>query len=620
MTTTATKKTPATERFAFLQRSILKPSPTNPRKDLGDPKAFEQLVESVRASGILQPLLVRPMDHGKPVAEHVFAESELSDFDSFELVFGHRRLSAAGVANLAAVPCIVRSLSDEEVLEAQIIENCQRTDMHPMDEAEAYHRLRKDFKHSVEQIAEMIGKSIAYIYATLKLCDLAPKVRDAFKAGKLSRSVALLIARIPDADVQDTATKNLLARASRFKEDGVSYRAAFDYIQREVLLRLKDAPFDTNDELLLPAAGACSSCPKKTGNEKLLWDDVKDKDLCTDGVCFKQKIDAAWTRTSTKAKDEGRTVLADNAAKKLFPYEHDRVPRSNSGYVALDAQCYADPKARKYSTLLKDAIKSGEVEVAIVRDPRGAPREVVAAKDVEAALKESGEKWARSSSGSGGGDSYRAQQRADDRKRKAARAVKGEVVARIVAAFEKRHGDGKLPGVLDVPLRFIARGLVAEVWHESRKHVVSRRGLEPKKTKHKYGGSTIDYSAPLEEIVETGKPAEVFGLVLELILSREINFEGDGSGDRLIPKAASFFNVDRAKVARELAEKSGANKQARKPPKKDAPKKDAKKDAKQSSVRAKGSKAAPAKASSKAGKGRGPLNPKARQEAAKAGA
>mgnify|MGYP001594862614 FL=1 len=105
----------------------LRPSPLNPRRRL-DPQAMKELTDSVRAHGILQPLLVRPVDGGK----------------KFEVVFGHRRLAAAKTAKLEDVPCAVRQLTDQEALEIGLIENLQREDVHPLDEADGYRKLMKE--------------------------------------------------------------------------------------------------------------------------------------------------------------------------------------------------------------------------------------------------------------------------------------------------------------------------------------------------------------------------------------------------------------------------------------------------------------------------------------------
>lgn len=153
--------------------SKLRESPTNPRRTFGD---LGELVKSIRRQGILQPLLARPTD------------------DGLELVFGHRRFRAAKAAGFKDVPVIVREMSSDEALEAQLVENLQREDIHPLEEAEGFNRLRAEFGHNADTIAERLGRSRASVFASLKLLDLSPPARKAFYAGRLTSSTALLVA------------------------------------------------------------------------------------------------------------------------------------------------------------------------------------------------------------------------------------------------------------------------------------------------------------------------------------------------------------------------------------------------------------------------------------------
>ena len=119
---------------------------------------MKELAESIRSQGVLSPLLVRPKDEA-----------------SFEIVFGARRYRAAQMAEAATVPVRIKNMTDAEVLEAQLIENLQRRDVHPMEEAEGLSALSlTEPKYTVEQIAAKMGKSPVYIATRLKLTELAP--------------------------------------------------------------------------------------------------------------------------------------------------------------------------------------------------------------------------------------------------------------------------------------------------------------------------------------------------------------------------------------------------------------------------------------------------------------
>lgn len=119
---------------------------------------------------------------------------------SFEVVAGERRFRAAGIAKLETIPCIVREFTNIEVIEIQAIENLQRDDLHPLEEAEGYAALVKKAGYDVAEIAKRIGKSHKYVYDRLKLLQLIPAVREVFLGGEISTGHAILIARLSTAD------------------------------------------------------------------------------------------------------------------------------------------------------------------------------------------------------------------------------------------------------------------------------------------------------------------------------------------------------------------------------------------------------------------------------------
>lgn len=153
----------ATE-YRDLPLTLLTESPTNPRR-IFEESALKELAETVRDKGVLSPLLVRPLSER-----------------SFVIVFGARRFRAAQMAEVATVPVRIKNMTNAEVLEAQLIENLQRRDVHPMEEAEGYKRLLTldEPKYSIEQIAAKVGKTPVYIAQRLKLTELCEDVVDAF--------------------------------------------------------------------------------------------------------------------------------------------------------------------------------------------------------------------------------------------------------------------------------------------------------------------------------------------------------------------------------------------------------------------------------------------------------
>lgn len=169
----------------------LTPSPTNPRKTF-DPVKLQELADSIASKGLLQPILVRPRRPGPPWTKDRDAH--------YEVVAGERRFRAAGLAQLETVPCIVQELTDVEVLEIQTIENLQRDDLHPLEEAEGYAALMKEAGYDVGQIAQRIGKSEKYVYDRLKLLQLIPALKQVFLEGEISAGHAILLARLSAAD------------------------------------------------------------------------------------------------------------------------------------------------------------------------------------------------------------------------------------------------------------------------------------------------------------------------------------------------------------------------------------------------------------------------------------
>lgn len=173
-----------------LPLAVVVVSKTNPRRSM-DKHALEELAGSIVRHGILQPLLVRPLPPTSQEGEEV---------ELFELVAGHRRLEAARLARLEEVPVMVRALSDIEVLEVQLVENLQRADLHPLEEAEGYRQLTAVAKYDVARIAEKIGRSPKYVYDRLKLLALTKEAKAAFLEDRITAGHAILLARLDPAD------------------------------------------------------------------------------------------------------------------------------------------------------------------------------------------------------------------------------------------------------------------------------------------------------------------------------------------------------------------------------------------------------------------------------------
>ncbi len=275
----------ATE-YRELPLSQLNESKTNPRRAF-DEAGLKELAASIRSQGVLSPLLIRPLTE-----------------NGFEIVAGARRYRAAQMAELSTVPVRIVHLSDAEALAAQLVENLIRAEIHPMEEAEGFARLLalEEPKYSIEQIAARVGKQPSFLASRMKLIDLVPVAVEAFYANEIGVGHALLLAKLP-ADQQQQALSACFKEVYNGEHKParilLPVRNLQFWIESNVLLELKDAPFDKRDGKLVPTAGSCADCSKRTGHNKLLFSDDlgKQGDRCVDPKCYQAKISAHVAKT-----------------------------------------------------------------------------------------------------------------------------------------------------------------------------------------------------------------------------------------------------------------------------------------------------------------------------------
>ena len=495
-------------------------SPTNPRRAFAA-AALDELADDIRRRGVLQPVLVRPMG------------------DRFELVFGARRFRACRLADRDTVPAMVRELGDEAVLEAQLVENAKRTDLHPLEEADAYRVLHEQHGHSIDELAAAVGKSASYVYQRLRFVALGPEAREAFLAGTLTPATALLVARVCNPKHQAKAVAEVLKQAGeswRVEEGGTLSRGAVGMIVRKYMLLLADAPFDRTRVDLVPAAGACTACPKRSGAQRELFEGDHDRsDHCLDPDCFASKKAAVVAEARAKAEAKGRTVLEPRAAKKLFD--------SYSGKLRTDGATYAQPsdEAPGGETWRKLLGKSTPVVVAI--DPKGKAHELV---DVKAAVEVAKEKGLKikapttPTTSSGGAHDWKAENEKRERECARRRAVIEHVVAAAVAKASKAQIDGAF-------LRRFAADLLATGGDD----VLRRRGwTAPTST-----GWRVEPAPDLTARVAALADGELRGLFVEFALPGDVWNDREYSTELLA--LAKDHSLDVKKLAREA--ETGAN-------------------------------------------------------------
>ena len=526
MTATATMPAAAGSSFPQIPIASIAESKTNPRKFFDK---VDELTASVREHGVLQPILVRPLAPGR-----------------YEIVAGARRFRAAKAAGLESIPAAVRELDARQTLEVQVIENLQRQDLSPLEEARGYELLHTRHTYSVDELAAKVGKSKAYVYARMKLCSLPKGAQQMLEEGAIDASRALLIARIPVPELAEKAAREIAYgewQATHKKKvdpdeaDPMPYRDAVDHVQRKYMLRLKDAPFQVADATLVPAAGACGACPKRTGNQRDLFGDVQSADVCTDPKCFRSKCDAWFERRAAEVEAKGGTVVEGKEAQRL---------RYNSKFVSLDNHCPQDPKNRNYRALLGKHVE--DLKPTLLRDDEGRTHEMFSAAEVAKALKAKGHDFAKRSGPAVASRENAALHKKDQAHRRrlaAARLARPELLAKAQQV-----------DVYDL-LRFVVERVGSRFGHEACKI------LDEREIPNTYGGLTKAGVAALGKV----EMPHLRALVIELLVGDRASSHYSSSYTDGWSAACELVGLDmkafEAQVPKAGAKKKAAGKKAK---------------------------------------------------------
>ena len=327
--------------FKLIPVGEIKVSLTNPRKHFDD-STLAELSESIKEHGVLQPILVRPippLDTSKV---------------KYELVCGERRFRASKLAGLTEIPAMVKELTHIEAFEAQILENLQREDVSPLDEARAFSSLMQ--KETIDWLASKINKSKKYVLDRIKLLDLCDYAMEALEIGVLPLGHAVLLSKIDKQKQEVILKKDFFyggikdLETNKWKDLSKchctkTHSQLKQIIQSEVMLSFDRVNFDLNDAELLPKAGACQTCPKRTINENLLFGDITESDMCTDNFCFKEKMKAQVLNNATKAiKELGCPVAM--VEKDQWSSHTARVKRDNG---KIESVRFNDEKTEQFT-------------------------------------------------------------------------------------------------------------------------------------------------------------------------------------------------------------------------------------------------------------------------------
>ena len=273
----------STGQYAPLKLAAMHSSPTNPRKTYPEAELIE-LANSIKTNGVINPITVRIAFGGE-----------------YEVVAGNRRYRAAIMAGLTEIPCIVRDLTDEQVLDMQIEENLHRQDVPPLEEAEAFQSLLESKRLTISELAGRLNKSESYVMRRLKLNELHEVYRPFVEAGALATTTAEVIASYPP-DTQKSLFKEISWESgdTRHFQDTRSVREKFKW---KACSELSKAMWPLDRADLQPGLQACTNCPKNTAIATLLFPDATDGARCTDKACWKVK-ETVWKAIALKEWEE----------------------------------------------------------------------------------------------------------------------------------------------------------------------------------------------------------------------------------------------------------------------------------------------------------------------------
>lgn len=319
----------------------------NPRKDFRS-ETLQELADSIRQVGVLQPICVRPKEGG------------------FEIVYGERRYWAAAMAGLKFIPALVRELSDAEAEDAAITENLQREDVTPREEAAAYKRALESGRHTIESLVGKFGKSEAYIRSRLKLCDLIDALAEQLDREEISVGVATEIAKY-DAEVQQEVYEEHFSDGCRLSWKNARIREIARRLYDRYMTRLDTYRFDKTE---------CHTCHHNTANQILFKDECAEGCAgCQNRSCMMRKNDEYLEQQALQLlKADPRTVLATVGDTPDSVIEH----LEEEGYRIQELDYYLDyydtapempeaPQAECYSSEENYAEAVKRYEAALAR-------------------------------------------------------------------------------------------------------------------------------------------------------------------------------------------------------------------------------------------------------------
>ena len=269
----------------------IEPNPKQPRTHFDEQK-LKELAESIKQYDVVQPVTVSKLPSGK-----------------YRLISGERRWRAAKLAQHKDIPAYIKLADDDELLELAILENLQREDLSPMEQARAFRQLAEECKLNAKEIALRQGKSEYFVRQQIKLTELIPQWQNILSKDGISISIALQIAVLPEALQKDLYKNNVSKEDEKADKPNIQIN---QYNLNQYKGILSEANFDINDPALDAKAGACTACPFNTACNSLFPEEVKNP-KCNNIACFNNKSVIHLNREFKKAKDDPTIVLVYEA-------------------------------------------------------------------------------------------------------------------------------------------------------------------------------------------------------------------------------------------------------------------------------------------------------------------
>ena len=510
--------TPHLSAMQDIPLSAIQESQTNPRRTFDDAKLAE-LSENIRLHGVLQPVLVRPLPGGEA--------------GSYELVAGARRYRASKLAGRDSIPATIRDLTDAECLELQLVENLQRADVHELDEARGYAALMQlqPDTYTVETLAEKIGRSEKYVYARLRLMHLVDEVQQAFYIGKLTVAHAFEVARLQPNDQRRALAecfpqyRTMASVLKDKKAEAVTVRSLREWIEREIHLDLSNAPFDPQDEKLLPAAGSCAACPKRTGNNPLLFPEVRQKSICTDRACYRAKVEALVQIRMKPLEESGEKPLRVSHA----PSWQTKKPQPDVLYEG------------QYRRTAKEG-ECPQTKAAVVTDGPEAGTILHVCRDEKCPVHARETRYQPTPA-----------ERAARAKELLAERVEKHSRVRILNAIRK-----KLPGTLTRPdLEMAVLDYFRRLGHDNHRRLWRVYGWEEKKSKAARSDMTIDYEAIAGKAVREMDAPDLRRLLIVCALVSDLYCPGFNprqslAKDSNLARTAGRYKIDPVRITADV--------------------------------------------------------------------